>query len=163
MTDMEAHIVIAEHLRDELRGIRETLADQQLLGEYYTEDDPRWQRVLIVRERLKSAHTLARQLRKKLSKELGECEKALKITWVDEEARARDLPMLEDKIKEYYLEDYATDEDVKESLRAALGTFQQMEVEEVVRGDFKTLQDQFGSESGFGEYFRGEVVLRWRG
>ena len=35
MTDMEAHIVIAEHLRDELRGIRETLADQRLLGGYY--------------------------------------------------------------------------------------------------------------------------------
>src|ERR687890_322481 len=68
------------------------------------------------------------------------------ITWVDEEARERDLETLRENVEE-----------AAERLRQVWELFQTMTPKQVVNDEtlFRELKERFGSPYGWGEYFRG--------
>src|SRR6266705_1996302 len=101
------------------------------------------------------------------------------ITWIDAEARQKDLPKLEKEVKKILdgddaertklvrdtrraLESEIADteaylDDAVERMEEVWKTFQEMKVKDVINDEavFRDLKDRFGSPFGWGEYFRG--------
>src|SRR5919106_464765 len=91
------------------------------------------------------------------------------VTWVDDEARAKDVDKLNDEDREKMEKDVrkafdsdiadteAYIEDAAERMRQVWDLFREMQPKQVIADEtaFRELKDRFGSPFGFGEYFRG--------
>src|SRR5206468_1832338 len=83
------------------------------------------------------------------------------VTYVDNEAREKDLGRLEKEVQKVFDSDISDTEayieDAAERMRQVWDLFQEMQPKQVIADEtvFRELKDRFGSPFGFGEYFRG--------
>src|ERR671916_225555 len=89
------------------------------------------------------------------------------ITWVDVEAREKDVAKLEKELNKTFESDISDTEayieDAAERMRRVWELFQEMKPKDVIADEtlFRELKDRLGSPYGFGEYFRGGMGAEW--